>query len=431
MKSISIIILFASGFLQGFSQIPDTVVYNHNQNSPSDIHKFSFIQLTDVHIGEGDADGDFGTPGYNDTLTGTDTGYAVTSLRSTVNWINQNFDSHKIKFVIVSGDLTDSGERSEFLKGKEILDSLLVPYIPMIGNHDVWPYTDTTESPVPDGDSLVAGIFGPRFDSLQFFFNDWDDGTRLIPTYNPEANCTSRFQNFSFVYENYLFLLADFETRVHADLGEPGVGPEADLTDFAGGSFNWFKQKLLSYPDKGDKNIFIVSHHPLTKDALGIAGGSFSYGEYDQVTQFLDTLRPHIAAWFAGHLHRASVYGISKWIPDGTITTGIETDSNKEFPNGHFRIVNVYEPALSTEENKHPGISVFPNPTSGILGISTTNSNKNPEQIEIYDLLGKMVFQSKFPGINHPLDISKLNNGVYFLRIYPLDLFCKIIVSKT
>lgn len=434
MKTTSILAFLFFNFINCISQTPDISVFEHNKTSADAALRFSFIQLSDIHIGESKTGDDYGAPGYNDTLTAVDTGYDVTALRYAVQWINQNYDSLNVKFVIITGDLTDSGERSEFYKGKQILDSLKIPYVPLIGNHDVWPYTGFEESSAPNGDSVINEIFSAHFDSLQNFFSDWDNGTRLTPVYNPEASCTSRFQNFSFVYDGYLFILSDFGTRVHAPLvgplAGPGVGPEANLMDFPSGTFYWFKQKILSTPSKANKNTFIFSHHPVTKNPIGTGGASFSYAEYDQITEYLDTLRQYIAACFAGHLHQTSTYDVSKWLPNGIITTGIETDANKEFPFGHLRIINVYDPILNIEETEKPVLSVFPNPTDGILSIDFMNSAKRPDVIEVYDVLGKLIYKDEFFKITNQMDLSHLNNGIYILRSRNLQEFYKLVLSK-
>ncbi|MCP4124243.1 MAG: hypothetical protein GY751_21055 [Bacteroidetes bacterium] len=108
-----------------------------------------------------------------------DVGYSAERLRAFVNRVNDHYEEDGIEFVLVSGDLTDSGERSEFLKFKEIMDALDVPYIPLIGNHDIWPYNDDTVGTRPNGDSLINTIFETVFVDAAVFFDDWDDGNRL------------------------------------------------------------------------------------------------------------------------------------------------------------------------------------------------------------------------------------------------------------
>lgn len=73
---------------------------------------FQFAHITDTHIGSGTADED---------------------LRRTVLDIN---DNGNIKFVIVSGDVTEFGSDHEIELAKQILDSLNKPYYIIPGNHD-------------------------------------------------------------------------------------------------------------------------------------------------------------------------------------------------------------------------------------------------------------------------------------------------------
>lgn len=60
-------------------------------------------------------------------------------------------------------------------------------------------------------------------------------------------------------------------------------------------------------------------------------------------------------------------------------------------------------------------ISIFPNPTDGIINI---NSNKSFEKSILFDVLGKEV---KSFGNEMSLDISGLNSGVYILKIFTTE----------
>ncbi|MFH1320336.1 MAG: metallophosphoesterase [Bacteroidota bacterium] len=338
---ICVIFLNLCNLCTGQINLPDTVIIEHNTTLSCSSWQFSFVQLTDVHIGEGAPDDDYGSPGYNDTMPVGDIGDPAIRLRNIVNWLNQNANDLKIKFVIITGDLTHCGEMSEFYKFREILNSLTIPYIPLIGNHDVWPYASSVESPSPNGDSIFNTIFAEHFDTLQATFTGWDNGTRLTRVWNADQACYSYLQNFSFEYENYFFVLADFGTREHAPLFFSGVSPEAELLDFPGGTWQWFKQQIADYPSKAEKNILIFTHFPPTKDPLGPVS-AFSYGEYDSITNYLDIYKDSIGIWFAGHLHRDKVYGVSTWDLSSTVALGAETNANKDFDDGHFRIVKVW-----------------------------------------------------------------------------------------
>lgn len=58
-----------------------------------------------------------------------------------------------------------------------------------------------------------------------------------------------------------------------------------------------------------------------------------------------------------------------------------------------------------------PNLSVFPNPTTDIMTISST---ENIKSIVIYDFLGKQILNNFS---NTKIDMSKLSSGVYFLKI--------------
>ena len=95
IKQILFILLVAFGFNFSFAQ-----------------SEFKFAHVSDTHIGSNNSEDD---------------------LRRTVR--NINTDS-SLKFVIISGDITDFGSDSEFVIAKRILDSLNKPWHIIPGNHD-------------------------------------------------------------------------------------------------------------------------------------------------------------------------------------------------------------------------------------------------------------------------------------------------------
>lgn len=59
-------------------------------------------------------------------------------------------------------------------------------------------------------------------------------------------------------------------------------------------------------------------------------------------------------------------------------------------------------------------ISIYPNPASNSIYIESLVGD---EQYSILDMLGRTLSQGKLGGISAEIDISHLNNGIYFLRI--------------
>ena len=89
-----------------------------------------------------------------DTHISTSNPRPMEDLQRSIADINQN---PEIEFVVVTGDLTESGDRSSILAIKEALDQLEVPYYVASGNHE----TTWSESGVMDftrifGDSRFA-----------------------------------------------------------------------------------------------------------------------------------------------------------------------------------------------------------------------------------------------------------------------------------
>lgn len=97
--------------------------------------------------------------------------------------------------------------------------------------------------------------------------------------------------------------------------------------------------------------------------------------------------------------------------------TCIDVDDKNEVPYPDWQVDNwtvFSEDCVSigiNEEKIVEGISIYPNPTTGILRIQ---SKKSIEKIEVYDTLGRLI---TFESNNNVIDISKVNRGVYFINI--------------
>lgn len=70
--------------------------------------------------------------------------------------------------------------------------------------------------------------------------------------------------------------------------------------------------------------------------------------------------------------------------------------------------------ALSVFDNKSKSFTLYPNPvTDGVLYISSENSSE--KAIEIYDLLGKKVYNSN--AISDNVELKSLKSGIYFAKV--------------
>lgn len=75
--------------------------------------------------------------------------------------------------------------------------------------------------------------------------------------------------------------------------------------------------------------------------------------------------------------------------------------------------VRVYQNPLSTIENKFNEFSVFPNPTSDFINISST---ADVDKVEIYNFLGALVLSTSVN--TKSINIKNIPSGLYILTIY-------------
>ncbi len=420
MKKIILLALFFQVGVMLFAQTTAMQEFNLNNNLPGAQYKFSFVHISDTHIGEGQ--GDYGTPGfYNDTMPINDNSKPARALQEAVKWINFHEQDKNIKFVLVSGDLTGSAEKSEFMKFKEIMSDLNVPYVPIIGNHDVWPYVRyQDEAPYATGDSIMNEVFADVYDRGKLFFDYWNDGTRLKRTLNPETGLESYLQNFSFEYDDFIFYALDFNPRYHVNKPEPGIGPEAQLMEWNGGTFDWLKKDLATNPNKKTKNVCFVSHHPATDNILvQLSNFVFNMDEYNKIINAFMPYKNNLALWMAGHIHIDYSYALTNNV---MYVRGIA--ANKDSDSAHFEIINVYEvPTITAVSNfkSTKEFSLFPNPNDGKFTVAQELFEKDAV-LQLYDIVGNLIYSKPIANfsINSEyceFDFSFLPKGSYLLTL--------------
>lgn len=116
-------------------------------------------------------------------------------------------------------------------------------------------------------------------------------------------------------------------------------------------------------------------------------------------------------------------YRVSNTGPDGTFVVTNWTYSGVDALDGETTNTTATTPypiavytndILSIEDATYTEFSLYPNPTNlGYVNIKTTNTN--PLNIQVFDVLGKRVKNEVLT--NNQLNTSKLNTGIYFLKI--------------
>ena len=180
----------------------------------------SIAHLTDIHV----------SPGSE----------SEKNLEAVVRDIN----SVAVDFVVVTGDLTNTGSNAELMAAKKVLDGLTVPYYAIPGNHE----TNWSES---------AGL---KFNDL--FGND----------------------RFLFTTDNYLFV--GFNTGPYMKMGDGHVKQE-DL--------KWLRRVLDNRENK-NKTLISMAHYPLAE----------GLDNWDKVVDLLKAHDCRLA--LCGHGHRIKLF---------------------------------------------------------------------------------------------------------------------------
>jgi len=109
--------------------------------------------------------------------------------------------------------------------------------------------------------------------------------------------------------------------------------------------------------------------------------------------------------------------GIVKGISYGVTYVVVTADGSFQAS----RKITVSNVGINSFTKTDKNIKVYPNPTTGQLIIAPSNSPSGGEQptIEIYDVVGQVVFTSAVSALSPEttIDISHLANGLYFLKV--------------
>ncbi len=268
---------------------------------------WTFAIITDLHMGYYYED--YGTLSWDDAVS--DGNYQLTTRLSTiVNWINEHEESNNIHFVVVLGDISDSGEKSELLKARDILNGLNVPYIPIIGNHDIWPYTQdegktkywrdkrfTTGSYPTISDYAETAIGDEYFDEV-FWQQNINNREKIEELFGSSFRRQedpveyAYVQNYVFTYKKIKFIALDFIDRSPSPEEEP-QSSGARLND---DTEHWLSVNLA----RGEETI-LLSHHPMFYD---LARTGFSYYDAQIIGWIIESSGSVVLKNFAGHTHR-------------------------------------------------------------------------------------------------------------------------------
>ncbi|MCO4813318.1 MAG: T9SS type A sorting domain-containing protein [Flavobacteriales bacterium] len=97
-----------------------------------------------------------------------------------------------------------------------------------------------------------------------------------------------------------------------------------------------------------------------------------------------------------------------------SIASMIYIPADRSYTNGTAAGIRMITDALSVTENTLDGVSVYPNPSKGMITISNDNNTTNT--IAIYNVLGKEVFTTT-ANKSTSVDLSANGSGVYLVKV--------------
>jgi len=286
---------------------------------PPEGQVFSFAVIADPHASSG---------------TGN-----VEELAACVDWINVHHDEEDkgIAMAFVLGDI--GGSLGTLAKA--VLDDLVIPYVPVIGDNDVhWSGGGDGEDGYFSGGREFENTFGGVYDDLALDLENWWKAP--TPVWNPEIERDSYLHNFSFDHEGVHFVGLDWCTRKNNPTPEnPLQTEQADLHDFAGGTWPWFTDDITQCTKDGEENIVMLSHHamhvaPIIGE-LPVNLGAFDHDELDRIEGFTVGYGSYVYANIAGHYH----IDLFEPRPDGGYEIYMTWGVHEE-PTARMKLVRVY-----------------------------------------------------------------------------------------
>jgi len=105
-----------------------------------------------------------------------------------------------------------------------------------------------------------------------------------------------------------------------------------------------------------------------------------------------------------------------KWIINSIITTSNPVNLTIT-GDVSVQAIFVTDSTVSVSENNHNNIvSVFPNPSNGVINIK---SNSEINRILVTDITGKIVYEeTKINSLDHSMNLDRLKTGVYFVKLF-------------
>ena len=165
------------------------------------------------------------------------------------------------------------------------------------------------------------------------------------------------------------------------------------------------------------RSILSITHHNAYGDTLSFYYKVSSEADYDFLNFYIDN---QLQEQWSGNVNwtRAAYY-----IPAGTHTFKWEYKKDSSTASGQDRAwidlidFPISNGPVSVENIQTSAISVSPNPTKGIIRVTTDNNSVEPAFYQLFDLNGRLLLQDDLSVDMPTIDIRQLSSGLYLLKV--------------
>ncbi|MBA3704946.1 MAG: T9SS type A sorting domain-containing protein, partial [Bacteroidetes bacterium] len=159
------------------------------------------------------------------------------------------------------------------------------------------------------------------------------------------------------------------------------------------------------------RDMVVFNNKLYAVGAFNIAGGVAA----NNIAYWDGTNWCGLGSTFNGNINAVEVYNNELYVGgvfnliDGNPVNYVAKWIGGNFVNQCGNTIGIKENTLSNNQ-----VSVYPNPATNILHISSEQREFENSEIEISNIIGQLILYSAF---NSEIDVSKLTQGIYYLKV--------------
>jgi len=292
--------------------LPPTVSVDEFTIGEGAFNVCNFAVVADMHIGENNEPSnnqiDFEGSGWDDSDNRTQSYNNVvndSNVLGAIAWESPDF-------IVLLGDITTSSERSEYERALALRkyfaseEGLDCPWVPVIGNHDLWPYCQPNSPPEPQPGETEYGEYfwdadSAITESLSLSLPNWELSLQKHVTVPQTPQYETYCFPGAFDFQGARFVLGDFNSRSHVPSGWNGVIGSAELVLASYLEFAGAVREARSH-----RNLIVLAHHPLAHWSPWIYNDPFRSTAIDSLAGVGENLMRDygpVPSWIGGHFH--------------------------------------------------------------------------------------------------------------------------------